>query len=100
MSLAAAAAAAAAVAGASGRPAATVGAGIGLAVAGYVVSAPFPLREGWKHAQYIAPWNRALGGSPLTDPAEWWRCTAPLGLAALLMGCALLAFGRRDVHAP
>ncbi|MCF2530978.1 ABC transporter permease subunit [Yinghuangia soli] len=83
----------------TGRPAVAEGAGVGLTVAGYVVSALFPLREGWESAQYISPWNWALGGEPLTTTAEWWRYLAPLALAAVLAALALAAFDRRDIHA-
>ncbi|MFB7512423.1 ABC transporter permease subunit [Streptomyces sp. NPDC056144] len=82
------------------RPSAVLGAGVGLTVAGYVVSALFPLREGWKDFQYVSPWNWALGGEPLTTTADWWRYAAPAGLALLLAAVALPLFDRRDVHAP
>ncbi|MFE0701047.1 ABC transporter permease subunit [Streptomyces sp. NPDC058872] len=82
------------------RPSAALGAGVGLTVAGYVVSALFPLREGWKDFQYLSPWNWALGGEPLTHAAEWWRYAAPVGLALLLAVLAPSLFDRRDVHAP
>ncbi|MFD4375142.1 hypothetical protein ACFXKE_16095 [Streptomyces sp. NPDC059202] len=82
------------------RPSAVLGAGVGLTVAGYVVSALFPLRDGWEDFQYVSPWNWALGGEPLTSTADGWRYAAPAGLALLLAGLALPLFDRRDVHAP
>lgn len=94
------AAATAVAAGFVGRPAVAEGAGVGIAVAGYVVSAMFPLRESWAKAQYISPWNWALGGHPLTATADWWRYLAPVALALLLAIAGLAAFNRRDIHAP
>jgi ABC-2 type transport system permease protein len=82
------------------HPGAAVGTGVGLGVAGYVASVLFPLRESWRSVQYLAPWDWALGGGPLTATAEWWRFAGPSALIALLAGAAAAAFDRRDVHAP
>ncbi|MCF2533814.1 ABC transporter permease subunit [Yinghuangia soli] len=82
------------------HPAAAVGTGVGLGVAGYVASVLFPMRESWRSVQYLSPWDWALGGGPLTSAPEWWRYTGPLGLAAVLAAVAIAAFDRRDVHAP
>ncbi|HEU5472297.1 MAG TPA: ABC transporter permease subunit [Actinophytocola sp.] len=87
-------------AGLTPRPGAAMAAGVGIAVAGYVLSALFPLREGWENAKYLAPWNWALGGNPLTTDTDPWRYLAPLALTLALTTAALIAFNRRDVHAP
>ncbi|MFC7482815.1 hypothetical protein ACFQX7_26395 [Luedemannella flava] len=87
-------------AGVSAQPAVATAAGVGVAVAGYVISALFPLREGWEDLQYLAPWNWALGGEPLTSDTDVWRYLAPLALSVVLATTGVICFNRRDVHAP
>jgi ABC-2 type transport system permease protein len=87
-------------AGLTAQPAAATASGVGIAVGGYVVSALFPLREGWEDLQYVSPWNWALGGEPLTNDTDAWRYLAPLALALVLAVAAVVCFNRRDVYAP
>jgi ABC-2 type transport system permease protein len=91
---------AALVAGWTGRPGLVMGVGMGLAVAGYVAIALFPISDllaPWRHA---SPWDWALGGDPLVNTTEAWRYLA-LGVPAVaFVAGGAWAFGRRDVHAP
>jgi ABC-2 type transport system permease protein len=88
-----------AVAGLTGRPGVALALGVGLVIAGYVVSVLFPLSdplEPWRHA---SPWDWALGGEPLRGSTSPWRYAALLAAAGALTGVGLLGFGRRDLRA-
>lgn len=90
---------AALIAGWNGRPGVVLGVGMGIAVAGYVVQALFPISDilaPWRHA---SPWDWALGGDPLTTATEAWRYVA-LGVPAVALAIlGALLFARRDVRA-
>jgi ABC-2 type transport system permease protein len=87
------------VAGLTARPGLVLGIGLGVAVAGYVVMALFPISEvlePWRHA---SPWDWALGGDPLVNATEVWRYLALSGPAVALIAAGTVAFSRRDVRA-
>jgi ABC-2 type transport system permease protein len=87
------------VAGWTGRPGLAMGVGIGLVVAGYVVSALFPISPvlaPWRHA---SPWDWALAGDPLVHATEAWRYVVLAVPAAVLAIGGMWAFTRRDVQA-
>ncbi len=87
------------VAGWTGRPGVVLGVGMGLAVAGYVVSALFPISAVLAPWQHASPWDWALGGDPLTTATEAWRYLV-LGVPAVVLGAlGAVLFGRRDVRA-
>lgn len=84
----------------TGRPTLVLGVGIGLAVAGYLVAALFPLSAVLAPWRHLSPWDWALGGDPLTHPTDSWRY-----LVLALPTMALLAIGsvvvsRRDIRSP
>lgn len=90
---------AALVAGWTGRPGVVLGVGMGLAVAGYVAIALFPISDVLAPWRHVSPWDWALGGDPLKAATEAWRYLA-LGVPTLvLIGIGTWAFGRRDVQA-
>lgn len=88
-----------AIAGLRARPALVLGIGVGLAVAGYLVAALFPLTsplEPWRH---ISPWDWAFGGDPLERATDAWRY-AVLAIGTVLLTCVgLAAVAKRDVSA-
>jgi ABC-2 type transport system permease protein len=88
------------VAAATGRPSLVLGLGVGVAVAGYVVAALFPLSDVLAPWRQLSPWSWALGGDPLVHPTEAWRYAA-LGIPTLaLLGIGTWLVRRRDIPAP
>jgi ABC-2 type transport system permease protein len=87
------------VAAASGRPGLVLGVGVGLAVAGYLVAALFPLSDalaGWRH---LSPWDWAFGGHPLEAATDLWRYLAVGIPSVVLVGFGALLLRRRDIAA-
>lgn len=87
-----------AVAGFIARPGLVLAIGLGLALAGYLVAALFPLSnalEGWA---WLSPWDWAMGGDPLANPTEAARFIALAGVAGVLILVGGIAFARRDVR--
>lgn len=79
------------------RPSRVLGIGIGVALAGYLVAALFPLSgvlNPWRH---ISPWDWAFGGDPLEQAAEAWRYLALLIPTVLLTAGGVVAVARRDI---
>lgn len=86
------------IAGLTARPSLVLGFGLGLALAGYVVAALFPLSRELSSWSGISPWDWALGGDPLVNPASVWRYAA-LGLGSVaLAAVGIVAFTRRDIR--
>jgi len=76
------------VAGSGRSRAVSVGAGVLVLVAGYVVSFVFPLSDALAGAQKASPWYWAIGTQPVTDGID------PLPLVGLLLvTAALVALG-------
>ncbi|MDQ6683026.1 MAG: ABC transporter permease, partial [Chloroflexota bacterium] len=65
-----------AIAGIGARPSLVLGLGIGVALAGYIVAALFPLASGLEPWRHLSPWDWAFGGDPLEMPTELWRYAA------------------------
>lgn len=87
------------IAGWTARPGLATAIGIALVVAGYVIMALFPISEVLAPWRHISPWDWALGGDPLVNPAEAWRYLV-LALPAVAMAAiGTFAFARRDVQA-
>jgi ABC-2 type transport system permease protein len=87
------------VAGFRARPSRVLAIGVGLALAGYLVAALFPLSsllEPWRH---ISPWDWAFGGDPLEHATDAWRYVALSIPAVLLTAVGLVAVAKRDVVA-
>ncbi len=88
-----------AVAGLRARPSLVLGVGIGVALAGYVVAALFPLSSVLAPWRHISPWDWALGGDPLAGATEAWRYVA-LGIPSVLLAAmGLRSVTRRDIAA-
>jgi ABC-2 type transport system permease protein len=88
-----------AVAGAAARPGRLLSTGLGIAFAGYLVLALFPLSSVLAPWRHISPWDWALGGDPLVNAAAAWRYAALAVPAVLLAIVGVVAFDRRDVRA-
>ncbi len=87
-----------ALAGAVARPGLILSIGFGVAFAGYVVAALFPLSDVLAAWRSISPWEWALGGDPLVNPAEAWRYVALTVPTVILAIVGIVAFARRDVR--
>ena len=90
---------AAAIAGVRAHPSLVLGVGVGLAVAGYLVAALFPLSDLLAPLRHLSPWDWALGGNPLEQVTEPWRYAALAIPSATLTSIGALAVARRDVAA-
>ena len=88
-----------AIAGLRARPSLVLGAGIGLALAGYLVAALFPLSSVLAPWRHISPWDWAFGGDPLVGTTEPWRYAALVVPSVLLVAIGLWSVARRDVAA-
>lgn len=88
-----------AIAGVWPRPGIVLGLSLAIAIAGFAVSALFPVSATLKPLADRSPWNWALAGDPLVNTTAAWRYVA-LGLPSLaLAAVGVVAFGRRDVRA-
>jgi ABC-2 type transport system permease protein len=87
-----------AIAGILARPGLVLSIGLGLSLVGYLVAALFPLSDVLAPWAHLSPWDWALGGDPLVNPAEAWRYAALAvpSLALVIVGIA--AFERRDIR--
>lgn len=88
-----------AIAGWIPRPSAVLSIGIAASVAGYLVSALFPLSDAFDAFAGLSPWKWALGGDPLVNGAESWRYVALILPTIALVVIAVFGFVRRDVRA-
>ena len=88
-----------AVAGLRARPSLVLGAGIGLALAGYLVAALFPLSAVLAPLRHLSPWDWALGGDPLVGATEPWRYVVLAVPSVLLVVLGLWSVARRDIAA-
>ncbi len=87
-----------AIAGAVARPGLVLSVGLGLALVGYLVAALFQLSDVLASWSWISPWEWALGGDPLVNPAEAWRYAALAVPAVLFALAGVVAFNRRDIR--
>jgi ABC-2 type transport system permease protein len=87
-----------ALAGIAARPGIVLSVALGVAFAGYIVVALFPLSELLRPWAVISPWDWALGGDPLVNEAEPWRYFA-LAIPSVVLGViGIVAFNRRDIR--
>jgi beta-exotoxin I transport system permease protein len=87
-----------ALAGLTARPGIVLSVGLGLALVGYLVAALFQLSDVLAPWRQLSPWDWALGGDPLVNPAEAWRYAALAVPAVVLALIGIGAFGRRDIR--
>ena len=88
-----------AIAGWLPRPGLVLAIGVAASVAGYVVSALFPLSDPLDPLSGLSPWKWALGVDPLVNAAEPWRYVVLIVPAAILVTVGVAGFVRRDVRA-
>ena len=88
-----------AIAGLRARPSLVLGAGIGLALAGYIVAALFPLSSVLAPWRHVSPWDWAFGGDPLVAATEPWRYVALAVPSLVLVAIGLWSVARRDIAA-
>ena len=88
-----------AIAGWLPRPSIVLAIGIAASVAGYLISALFPLSNALDALAGLSPWKWALGGDPLVNGAEPWRFVALILPAIGLVVIGVFGFVRRDVRA-
>ena len=87
-----------AIAGARARPAAVMGTGLIVAIAGCTVASLFPLSQPLAPLVHLSPWDWALAGDPLLKATDAWRYLALGGPAAALALLGVYLFGRRDIR--
>ncbi len=87
-----------AIAGFTARPGVVLAVGLGLTIVGYLVSALFQLSDVLAPWRRLSPWEWALGGDPLVNPAEPWRYLALAVPAVVLAVVGIVAFARRDIR--
>lgn len=81
------------------RPSLVLAAGVGLALASYVIAALFPISSVLEPWVGVSPWEWALGGNPLEQSTELWRyLVLAIGSLIFVIGGTLLV-GRRDIAA-
>ncbi|HEU4671289.1 MAG TPA: hypothetical protein VFS32_00140 [Candidatus Limnocylindrales bacterium] len=86
------------VAGLRPRPGLVLGLTLAVLIAGFVVTALFPLSDPLRDLVHLSPWDWAFGGDPLRSPTEPWRYLV-LGLPAIAFTTVgAVAFSRRDVE--
>ncbi|HEU4572291.1 MAG TPA: hypothetical protein VFR93_06355 [Candidatus Limnocylindrales bacterium] len=86
------------IAGLRPRPGIVLGVSLSVLIAGFVVTALFPLSDALRGSVHVSPWDWAFGGDPLRSPTDWWRYLA-LGLPAVAFAVVgAVAFARRDVQ--
>lgn len=88
-----------AIAGIRARPSLVLGLGLGVALAGYIVAALFPLSSMLEAFRHLSPWDWAFGGNPLESPTEPWRYAALVLPTLILAVVGVQAVARRDVVA-
>jgi ABC-2 type transport system permease protein len=88
-----------AIAGFLPRPSLVLGLSLTVAVAGFAVSALFPLSDVLKPWAQLSPWDWALGGDPLAAVSAAWRYAALALPSVVLVLLGMVAFTRRDVRA-
>jgi ABC-2 type transport system permease protein len=88
-----------AIAGVWARPSLVMGVGIGVAIAGCVIAALFPLSDVLAPWGHLSPWDWAFAGDPLGHPTEAWRYVALALPSVALTALGVLAVSRRDIAA-
>jgi ABC-2 type transport system permease protein len=79
------------------RPAVVLGSAVGLAIAGYVVAALFPLSPALSELRHFSPWDWALGAGPLEHATDVWRYAALAIPSVLLVATGVASIARRDI---
>ncbi|MFQ5522874.1 MAG: ABC transporter permease subunit [Acidimicrobiia bacterium] len=87
-----------AVGAASGRVQVAGYGAAGVAFAAYLVDSFFPLNDRLADWVRLSPYHYYLGGDPLNQGMAWGDAGVLVGLFALLVGIAVAAFQRRDIH--
>ena len=82
---------------ATARPSLVLGAGIGVAIAGYLVAALLPLSPALEPLHHLSPWDWAFGGDPLEHATDLWRYGALVVPAVVLTALGVAAVQRRDI---
>ncbi len=86
------------IAGFRPRSGLVLGGTLAVLVAGFVVTALFPLSDQLRDLVHLSPWDWAFAGDPLRSPTEPWRYLV-LGLPAVAFAAiGAIAFSRRDVQ--
>lgn len=81
----------------TGRRSAAVGAGAGIAGLAYVLNALGSQTSTLSWLRSTSPYGWAYRNTPLVSGVDWTGLALLLGLAAVLLATAVLAFDRRDV---
>ncbi len=85
------------VAAATGKRAVALGAGVGLALAAFLLNALAPMADWLEPWQKASPFEWALGGNPLLNGMEWGMAVLMLVLAVLMVVVADVVYHRQDI---
>ena len=75
-----------------------VGVAAGAAAGTYLVGSLAPVVSWMGPLKWVSPFYYATGGNPLAAGIEPWHVAVLVGLAASLLGVALVGFDRRDLR--
>jgi ABC-2 type transport system permease protein len=81
----------------TGKRAAALGGGIGLAIAAFLLQVLAPMADWLKPWQKASPFDWALGSDPLLHGVDWGDVGLLVGVCLLLLAVTGLAYHRRDI---
>ena len=81
----------------TGKRAAALGGGIGLAIAAFLLQVLAPMADWLEPWQKVSPFDWALGSDPLLHGVAWGDVGLLVGVCVLLLGAAGLVYHRRDI---
>lgn len=85
------------VASATRKRAVALGAGIGLALAAFLLNALAPMADWLEPWQKASPFEWALGNNPLLNGMDWGMAALMLGVAVVLVVVADVLYHRQDI---
>ncbi len=81
----------------TGKRAAALGGGIGLAIAAFLLQVLAPMADWLEPWQKVSPFSWALSADPLLNGVDWGDVGLLVAVCALLLAAAALVYHRRDI---
>jgi ABC-2 type transport system permease protein len=82
---------------ATGKRTVALGAGVGLALAAFLLNALAPMADWLEPWQKVSPFQWAMGDNPLLNGMDWPMTWLLVGLSLLLVTVADIAYHRHDI---
>jgi ABC-2 type transport system permease protein len=82
----------------TGNSSVASGTATGLLILSFLAAGLLPLVEGLENVAKAFPWYYFSGSQPLQNGIDWGHLTVLIGLAAVLLGGALVGVARRDLR--